>query len=552
MKYSQPGGPYAHLNDDWFNNKLAMILHLNFPYYSLDERNEKGLEWSNEENAAVNLGLYFSSRIPAELQQQASEVATRSEMYISNYNIYMNNIVDENGKKYFPEDMHLISHWGLRDELKSNYADKSETGLLKQKLIYDLMLRIISQEIPQEFINQKGNDYCPINNKFYKDGKEVTFNRENDVRYAYLLENFNAEKSFDSYCPIYPDAIKRAFDQGLEMTFEEVENIFVEFLSAPVNKDVGALISKRLGRGLQPYDIWYDGFKTRSSINEAELTAETSRLYPNSQALEEQLSGILQKLGYSRERAEDICQFVAVDAARGAGHAMGASMKSDESRLRVRIPETGMNYNGFNIAMHEFGHNVEQTISLYDVDSYLNSGIPNTAFTEALAFIFQKRDLDVLGFQENNADKDALTTLDIYWGSFEIMGVALVDMYSWKWMYENPNATPAELKTALIDIAKNVWNKYYEPVFGIKDCPILGIYSHMISYPLYLAAYPIGHLIEFQLEQHLKGKNFANEIDRIFSIGHRSPNVWMTKATGNKLSAAPFVKAATDAVNYLK
>jgi hypothetical protein len=540
--------PFAHVTDDWFDNKLAMILHLNFPYYSLDERNDKGLQWSSDENAAANLGLQFASRTPSKLQQQADEIATRAEMYISNYNIYMYNIVDENGKRYFPENMRLISHWGLRDELKSNYADRSETGLTKQKLIYDLMTRIISQEIPQAMINAKEYDYCPTNNKLFKDGRETEFEREQDVRYAFLLDVFRAAKTTDEYSPLYPDAIKRAFDQGLEMTFEEVETMFTTFLSAPVNAKIGEFIGKRLGRPLQAYDIWYDGFKTRSSISEETLSAKTARLFPDAKALERQLPDILQLLGYTKERAENLCRYIAVDAARGSGHAMGASIRDDVSRLRVRVPETGFNYNGFNIAMHEFGHNVEQTVSLYDVDNYLNSGIPNTAFTEALAFIFQKRDLEVLGFKENNPDKERFTVLDNYWNTFEIMGVALVDMYAWKWMYANPDAKPEDLKTALIRIAKEVWNKYYAPVFGIEDSPVLAVYSHMISYPLYLAAYPVGHLIEFQLEQHLDGKNFANEIDRIFSIGHCSPNVWMTKATGSKLSVEPFINAATEAL----
>jgi hypothetical protein len=543
--------PFAHVNDDWFDNKLAMILHLNFPYYLLEERNEKGLQWTDEENAAVNLGLHFASRTPSKLQQEAGEIATRSELYISNYNIYMHNIVDEKGIRHFPEDMRLISHWGLRDELKSNYTDKTETGLLKQKLIYDLMLRIINQEIPQELINTKGNDYCPTNNRFFRDGRETAFEREKDVRYAFLLEVFKSSKAEDEYSPLYPDAIKRAFDQGLEMTFEEVETMFATLLSASVNKDIGKFISKRLGRPLQAYDIWYDGFKTRSSINEEELSVKTAKMFPNAKALEKQLPDILQLLGYSKERAEELCQYIAVDAARGSGHAMGASMRDDVSRLRVRIPETGLNYNGFNVAMHEFGHNVEQTVSLYDVENYLNSGIPNTAFTEALAFLFQKRDMDVLGFRENNPDKSKFMILDNYWNAFEIMGVALVDMYAWKWMYANPEAKPEELKAAITSIAKDVWNKYYAPVFDVKDSPVLAVYSHMISYPLYLAAYPVGHIIEFQLEQHLEGKNFANEIDRIFSIGHCSPNVWMTKATGTKLSVEPFIKAANDAVNGL-
>jgi hypothetical protein len=38
----------------------------------------------------------------------------------------MGKLLNQNGKTLFPEDMKLISHWGLRDELKSDYADSSE------------------------------------------------------------------------------------------------------------------------------------------------------------------------------------------------------------------------------------------------------------------------------------------------------------------------------------------------------------------------------------------------------------------------------------------
>ena len=42
-------------------------------------------------------------------------------------------------------------------------------------------------------------------------------------------------------------------------------------------------------------------------------------------------------------------------------------MRTDNARLRTRIGKDGMDYKGYNIAVHEFGHNVEQTITLHDV-----------------------------------------------------------------------------------------------------------------------------------------------------------------------------------------
>jgi len=221
---------------------------------------------------------------------------------------------------------------------------------------------------------------------------------------------------------------------------------------------------------------------------------------------------------------------------------MGAMSRNDDARLRTRLSKGGMDYKGFNIAVHEMGHNVEQTISMRDVDYYILNGVPNTAFTEANAFVFQKRDLTLLGYKKADAEQAKMTELDIFWGAYEIMGVALVDMNVWKWMYANPEATPVQLKEAVISIAKDVWNKYYEPVLGGKDTPLLAIYSHMINSPLYLANYPFGHIIEYQLEKYYAGKDWAKEVMRIYALGNLTPQQWMMDATGEKISTKPMLE----------
>ena len=72
-------------------------------------------------------------------------------------------------------------------------------------------------------------------------------------------------------------------------------------------------------------------------------------------------------------------------------------MRSAKTHLRTRVGANGMDYKGYNIAVHEMGHNVEQTFSLNNIDYYTLHGVPNTAFTEALAFVFQGHDLELLG-----------------------------------------------------------------------------------------------------------------------------------------------------------
>ncbi|MFW6249180.1 MAG: hypothetical protein ACOC4J_05360 [Bacteroidota bacterium] len=267
--------------------------------------------------------------------------------------------------------------------------------------------------------------------------------------------------------------------------------------------------------------------------------------------MDQDLPRMLIDLGFSTEKANFIGEKVDVDAARGSGHAMRASMREKPSHLRTRIDADGMNYKGYNIAIHEFGHNVEQTISVHEVDNYFINGIPNTGFTEAIAFMFQKRDLELLGIDQPDTMMQYMEVLDVFWDNYEMMGVSLVDMRVWEWMYENPDASALQLKEAVIEIAKEVWNQYYADVFGVSDIPLLAIYSHMIQSPLYLMNYPYGRLIMFQLEDYIEDRDFAEEIFRIYSIGRLTPQRWMDEAVGNQISNEPIFDAVKEALDAI-
>ena len=541
----------AHMDDDFFANKIAFVTALNFPFFSLDEKTKLGETWTRKQWAYARMGDRFTSRIPASVLQHLSQTLTNADSYISNYNVFMGQLVNEKGEKLFPADMKLITHWGLRDELKSNYADKVN-GLKKQQMVYEVMKRIIDQSIPKEVINDGKYTWDPVANKIYDNGKEVTSNPENNRRYEVLFENFKANQQVDAYSPHFPTALSRNFDATMEIPQKDVENLFKSLLSSPQVKEVAAYIKSKLGRDLQPFDIWYNGFKTKGGISEDDLNKITSAKYPNAQAVEKDLSTILIKLGWKPEKATQIASLVKVDPSLGAGHAWGAVLRGQKAHLRTRIGEKGMDYKGYNIAVHEFGHNAEQTITLNDVDYWMLNGVPNNAFTEAVAFMFQKRDLDLLGIKNTNPDAEAYLALDNFWSSYEIMGVALVDIAVWEWMYANPDATPAQLKDAVISEAKKVWNEYYAGILGGKDEPILGIYSHMIDYPLYLSYYPIGHLIDFQIEQQMKGKNMADEMQRMYTQGRIVPQIWMKNGVGEPISVDPTLKAVEDALKVVK
>jgi hypothetical protein len=542
--------PSAHLSEDFFKNKLSFLVLLNFPQYSLEEKMKLGEKWSRKEWAYVRSGGETTSRVPASVSQEISKALTVADTYISQYNIYMGKLVDNKMNSLFPEKLKLISHWGLRDELKARYSDKN--GLDKQKMIYKIMLRIINQDIPEKVVNNPAVQWNPFTNKVFENGKEIDAPNEPDTRYKMFLNIFKSIKKSDPFSPSLPTHVKRMFDSTREIPESDVEALFKELLASPEVKKVAKLIRKRVKRKLQPFDIWYAGFKGNVSISEEDLNKKVRAKYPDGDAFQKGIPEILVKLGFPKERAKFIASRIRVDAARGAGHCIGSAMKSARARLRTRVPKEGMDYKGFNIAVHELGHAVEQTLTLHDVDYYPLIGVPNTAFTEAFAFVFQDRDLELLGIEQDNEAAKHLKALDVFWNAYEIMGVSLVDMKAWNWMYAHPEATPAELKNAVITIAKDIWNQYYAPIFKIKDQPILAIYSHMIDSALYLPDYPLGHVIQFQIEKYLEGKEVAPEMERMCKSGNIIPQLWMKNAVGSKISVKPLLESVSEAVKHIK
>jgi hypothetical protein len=368
-----------------------------------------------------------------------------------------------------------------------------------------------------------------------------------------MLEIFQAMRQVDAATPDVPSHMARTFQREMEIPETEVRRLLEDLFASPAFPQVAGLIRKRLGRSLEPFDIWYAGFKPRARWTETQLDSMTRRRYPTPQAFAADMPRILRELGFAPDAANFVASHVVVDPSRGAGHALGGERRGDPSHLRTRVGADGMDYKGYNIAVHEFGHNVEQVFSLERIDHTLLSGVPASAFTEALAFVFQGRDLALLGIGSEDEKTRAAYTLETYWGACEIGAVALVDMDVWHWMYGHPQATPAELRAATIRIAQNVWRRTFGRVMKKQDTALLAVYSHMLAYPLYLSNYPLGHLIEFQLDEHFRSHgDLAGEFERVSRIGNVTPDLWMRTAVGATLSAQPLATAAERAVVALQ
>ncbi|MCE1229175.1 MAG: hypothetical protein LWX11_06785 [Firmicutes bacterium] len=555
--------PSAHVIDDAFANKLAFVALLNFPMSTLEERLKEGPTWTRRQWAEARLVDLFAKRVPAEMNQAVAEATGQAERYIASYNLWMHHLLNDRGQRLFEPGKRLLSHWNLRDEIKSRYAEGAD-NLQRQRMIQQVMERIVTQTIPAVVIDNPHVDWNPIRNTVQlaavldaktpaPAGLKATNAPEPDTRYQVLLDCYRAVRKVDPYSPAAPTHIARSFQEGRQLPEAKVVKMLEDVCTSPHLKAIAKIIEGRLGRKLEPFDIWYNGFRPGANLDEAKLDALTRAKFPSAEAYKKDMPNLLRGLGFSPERAEWLASRIDVDPARGSGHAMGAARRGDRARLRTRIGDQGMDYKGFNIAVHEMGHNVEQTFSLEKMDHWLLNGVPNTAFTEAMAFVFQAQDLRLLGQPAPSAQAQAEKVLNDVWMTYEIAGVGLVDTAVWHWMYDHPQATAAQLKAAVLQISKDVWNRYYAPVLGQKDCVLLGIYSHMIHSFLYLPDYPIGHMIAFQIERQIeKTGHLGEEIERMATLGRLTPDLWMLKATGQPVGPQAMLEAAGEALKVVK
>jgi hypothetical protein len=471
----------------------------------------------------------------------------------------MHHVLTADGKRLFPPGLRLLSHWNLRDEIKSRYGDPD--GLARQRLIASVMEHIVRQTIPAAVVNNPLVDWTPetgaVTASAVKDvpapagARPVPSpDREPDERYRRWLGVFHAERATVPYHPGEPTLVDRRFNRDREIPVAEFTALLESVLASPLGERVGKLVAQRLGRPLEPFDIWYAGFTPAGRLPEAQLDELTKKRYPTAEAYAADMPRMLVELGFSPERARFLAARIAVEPARGSGHAMGPRRRDDKAHLRTRVGATGMDYKGYNIAVHEMGHNVEQVFSMHTVDHTLLQGVPNTAFTEALAFVFQARDLQLLGVGRPDPTADDLRALEVFWGTREIAGVALVDIAAWRWLEAHPEATPAQFREAVVGIARDVWNRYFAPVFGVRDVALLAIYSHMVDSGLYTPDYPLGRLIAFQIEQHFKTLPgpMGPEFERISQLGNLTPDAWMRRAVGAPISAEPLLQATRRAL----
>jgi hypothetical protein len=541
-------------NADSYKEKLAHFIQLNYPFYNLDEKRQSGEGWSREKWAMVRLGDAFVERQDPGFEPEAADEVKEFRNYIGKYFFRMDHITSPDGSYPFTKPLTLHSHFGLRDNLKEEYTRPG--GLARQEITGKLVDHITQGTVPREFISDTSTRWDPWANKLFRmeSGKAVpvAFETEGLKRYAGLLSEFRNRRSRD---PLYKEGstvIQRTFENS-NLKPGEVEKLLRSFLSDPVIISVGKLVSARLGRPLQPFDIWYSGFQSQSFYPANNLDSITRARYPNPKALQDDLPNILMKMGFTEEEAFYIGSHSVVRPISTGGYSDQPVLRGDTALMTTVFNAKGLDYKGYRIAMHELGHVVCGVYSTRDIDHFLLADVPTGGITEGFAEMLAYKNTEGLGLVKGNFEEQKeLLALASLWYMLDLGGQSLTDIETWKWMYAHPEATPEELRAAVLDISAEIWNQYYSPVFGgIKDQHILSIYNHFITGSLYLYNYFIGNVIMFQLYDAFMPDNLAGGLRKACLQGNTLPELWMQSAVGQGISIDPLLKTARLAVDRL-
>jgi hypothetical protein len=538
--------PCPDLSDQFYKQKIAFIALLNFNRPDLATMLRDGCNWSTNQWAEARIGRAFGPRIPAEVNDRARVLEHEADMFVSEFHVPVGCMVDVNGKSWFEPERKLIAHWIIREEIKAGYTQ--DGGLEKQRALSWVMGRHIDGTLPTQIMNSTcEGKWSPQENTV--DGADPG-ELLGPVRYEQLNTQRSVAVDYDKYYDEHPTAIARKFDLEREIPEDTVEALMIELLEAPVRGDVATYMSEKLGRPLEAFDIYLEDIAEGASS--AELDEKVTAMFRDESEFQDKIPAVLRGLGYSDEDAEFLGTRVNVEIARGAGHAMRPGIPEYHAWLRTNRLDDRLGWDGFDTAMHELGHNLEQLISTHFVPRPLLRNVPNTACTEAFAFLYQNKAKEVIGLPEDDEAKAfALASVEGLLSACQIAGPSLVELYTWRWLYKNPDATTEQLRDEMLSIAEDVWDTYFKEHFGEDPYHILAAYQHMIGYPLYLPDYTIGHVISHQIKSHMRDKDLAGETKRICSIGRLTPDQWMKEAVGSGISAKQLIDDATAGLGQL-
>ena len=501
--------PGAHLAEDGFEGKLAFVILLNFPLTSLEERGVNGEGWTGRQWAEAWLAAPFARRTPAAAVRALARTRAAAAFELAGQRIALDHVL-AGRRRLFPAGSEACAE--LPAAIRRQYA-AGPAGLQRQRVLQQVLERLASQTVPPAVFDRPGADWDP--------GRPDPVA---DTRYARLLDLFRAARGLDPSSPAEPTHLARSFREGRQLPEVRVRAMLEAVAGSPLVARTAGLISRRLGRRLEPFDLWYPGFRPESA---AGLEARVRQRWPDAAGYRQAWPGLLRQLA-----------FAPATLAWLAGEGPGA--------------RTGpLDAHGYRQALRADGRWLAQQLARHGAEDPLVAGVPGPAFTEALARVFQARDLELLGRTPAAGDA-AGAVLDTFWNLYRSAGPALLDSAVWRWLYEHPDAGPEDLRTGVLGLARELWNRLYAPVLGQKDCLLLAADSRLVTGLLSLPDEPLSRLIAFQIQQQLlRTGGFGAEFERLACLGRLTPDLWMVRATGAPLGPEALLAAVPGALERL-
>ncbi|MDA1105227.1 MAG: hypothetical protein O2855_01370 [Planctomycetota bacterium] len=542
--------PAPDLSEQVYQQRLAFLALLNFPKRDLGTMLAQGGKWTVSDWVEARIVQSFGPRIPKALSDKARAVGHRANQFVNGFHVPVEAVVAD-GKRWLPAGRALIAHWLIREEVKAQYGDAPAIALPRQRALMHVMRHHIEGTVPVAVMDGTDtSNWDPAANSL---GGEAVAGSAcfGLARYERWLEQFHLAREFDRHHPDHPTAIARKFELAREVPESEVEALLVSLLEHPVRRELASFLARKIGRPLESFDVYFEDFAEARPA--AEMNAAVTARFPDEKSFQAALPAVLRGLGWSADDADFLGSRVQVEICKGAGHAMRPAMGQFGAWLRTsRLPEC-LGWDGFDTAMHELGHNLEQLCSCYYAPSPALRGVPNTACTEAFAFLYQSLGRRVLGLatsddEQRDFDLEAVNTLQ---ATAQIAGPGLMELHVWRWLYTHPDANADALRAEVLRLADEIWARYFARDFGPDPYRLSAAYQHMIAHPLYLPDYALGHIISHQIRSHMRGRDLATETKRITSQGRLTPDVWMRGAVGAPISVMALCDDAARALGRL-
>ncbi|MCH2140559.1 MAG: hypothetical protein MK100_05940 [Phycisphaerales bacterium] len=523
--------PAPDLSDQFYRQKLAFVALLNLDRPTLERMIDEGADWSAAQWAAARICQTFGPRIPQEVADLARDLGHKADTFVSDFHVPVGSLIIDDGTRPFDAERRLIAHWLIREEVRGAYGE--DEGLPQQRALMWVMRRHIDGTIPRSIMN--GEDLGDWDSGANTIGGNAPGELVGLERYERWLDMFTVARAYDDHHPDHPTAIARKFDLAREIPEDTAERLLLDLLESPARAALADLTQERLGRPLESHDIYFDQIAPSRPVGD--LDALVKARFGDHRGLQLGIPELLRDLGFPGGTADFLGNNVQVEIARGAGHAMRPMLPEYGAWLRTNSLDDQLGWDGFDTAMHELGHNLEQLCSTHFVPRPALRGVPNTACTEAFAFLYQALAPRILGLEEDESHTLDCTTVETMLNACQIAGPALLEIHTWRWLYANPDADADSLRTQVLQIAEELWSRHYEAHYGPDPYAILAAYQHMIGYPLYLADYALGHIMSHQIRSHMQGKDLASETHRICAIGRLTPDAWMRIAVGEGIDA---------------